>query len=49
MLKKVFTEKIRKEMIKNSKKILKKKKGCWFCPDITEHEKFKNKKLMDSL
>ena len=42
MLKKVFTEKIRKEMIKNSKKILKKKKGCWFCPDITEHEKFKN-------
>ena len=47
IIKNVFSEYKRKKMIQNSKKIIKLKKGKWFCPDITKHKNYK--KLVEEL
>ena len=41
MLKNVFSEKIRKKMINDSKELIKLRENIWFCPDITTHKNFK--------
>ena len=41
MLKNVFSEKIRKKMINDSKELIKLRDNIWFCPDITKHKNFK--------
>ena len=41
MLKNIFSEKIRKKMINDSKELIKLRDNIWFCPDITTHKNFK--------
>ena len=41
ILKNIFSEKIRKKMINDSKDLIKLRENIWFCPDITTHKKFK--------
>ena len=41
ILKNIFSDKIRKKMISDSKKLIRLKDNIWFCPDITVHKNFK--------
>tara|TARA_E500000305_G_C3889930_1_gene173750 strand:+ start:133 stop:570 length:438 start_codon:yes stop_codon:yes gene_type:complete len=37
----IFSPKVRKKIIKDSKKIIKLRENKWFCPDISKHKNFK--------